>query len=863
MRTGVRFGNAYQIATVRRSSEVWSALAKLREMTPHPNYNESHIMTTLRSINGSDREEPGSPVPGERNRTVPGGRGVTGLWNESAEAPAMSQDRRGGSEHGELRQETPTLLRPTGADLPIAFVGTYPPRRCGIATFTRDLSAASGAASEGVLPMIIAVSDPGGQYEYPREVKYEIRQGVKGDYARAAEFVNYSDVRLVSIQHEHGIFGGDDGAYILELLTALRAPAIATLHTVLKRPSDSQRAIIQKMSRECARLVVMSKVAADLLRTSYGVNEKKIEVIPHGIPEMAPRDPQRLKAKFGVSGQRMLLTFGLLSPNKGIETVIRALPAVVAKFPDVVYFVVGATHPRIVRRHGEAYRTSLEREAERLGVREHVVFRDQFVSDEELCNYLQAADLYVSPYQNEAQVTSGALSYAMGAGAAVVSTPYWHAKELLSGGHGYLFPFGDHDALGAVLLSLLGSPTEIERVRCSAFEFTRSMVWSRIRKAHLELWTKVLAEAPTRLAPIRPTRVSSLPELRLDHLIRMTDDTGVIQHARYSVPARSSGYCVDDNARALIVALHADRVSSDPKTKALVTTYLSYLHCAQNDAGDFKNLMSYDRTQESSPGSEDCLGRAIWALGTTVALATDDGCRLLAREMLVRALPRAMELGPRGTASTILGLSSFVAAEPSGDAARNSLSLMADKLVKRYQQEASDDWRWFEPTLTYDNAVLPLALFKAFSVTGERASLRVARESLEFLENVCFADRRLTLVGNAGWHCRGGKKPPADEQAIDAASFVLAFRGAYLATGDHQYLRRMRESFAWFLGVNRLGMPLYDSVTAGCRDGLGATQVNHNQGAESTICFLLSLLEMYELASEGLEHASRFKGTEA
>jgi hypothetical protein len=301
-------------------------------------------------------------------------------------------------------------------------------------------------------------------------------------------------------------------------------------------------------------------------------------------------------------------------------------------------------------------------------------------------------------------------------------------------------------------------------------------------------------------------------------------------------------------------------VSGDPKTKALVTTFLSYLHCAQNEAGDFKNLMSYDRTQESSPGSEDCLGRAIWALGTTVALAADDGCRLLAREMLDRALPKAMELGPRGTASAILGLCNLVAADPSGDAARNTLSVLSDRLVKRYQQEATDDWRWFEPVLTYDNAVLPLALFKAFSVTGERASLRVARESLEFLEDICFEQGRLTLVGNAGWQSRGGAKALADEQAIDAAAFVLAFRGAYLATGDHQYLRRTRESFAWFLGVNRLGMPLYDSVTAGCRDGLGVTQVNQNQGAESTICFLLSLLEMLELASEGLEHAGRFEG---
>ncbi|PIQ83918.1 MAG: glycosyl transferase [Candidatus Omnitrophica bacterium CG11_big_fil_rev_8_21_14_0_20_63_9] len=747
-------------------------------------------------------------------------------------------------------------LKPLDADLPIAFIGTYPPRRCGIATFTRDLSAAIGTASDRVLPMVIAVSDPAGQYEYPPEVKYEIRQGAKGDYARAAEFINYSDVRLVSIQHEHGIFGGDDGAYILDLLSALRTPALATLHTVLKRPSDSQKAVIQRMAHQCVRLVVMSKVAADLLGSSYGVSEEKIQVIPHGIPQMPPRDQKRLKAKFGVSGQQMLLTFGLLGPNKGIETVIRALPAVIAQFPKVMYFIVGATHPTIARRHGEAYRTSLEREAERLGVREHVVFRDQFVSNEELYSYLQATDLYVSPYLNQAQVTSGALSYAMGAGAAVVSTPYWHAEEMLSDGRGILFPFGDHGALSVALVSLLGSPAKRDQLRSAASEFTRSMVWPRIGKAYLDLGTRVVSEVPTRLAPIKPERASSLPELRLDHLIRMTDDTGVIQHATFSVPARSTGYCVDDNARALIVALHADRVSSDSQTRRLVTTYLSYLHCAQAETGDFKNLMSYDRQLGSGPGSEDCLGRAIWALGSTVELAAEEGCGRLAKDMFNRALPRAMGLGPRGTALSMLGLASFIAVEPSDNGARNSLSVMADKLVKRYQEESVQDWRWFEPALTYDNAIIPLALFKAFSLTRERASLRVARESLEFLEDVCFVDGCLTLVGNAGWHSRGGQKPHADEQAIDAAAFVLAFRGAYLATGDHHYLRRMRESFAWFLGSNRLGMPLYDSVTAGCRDGLGAVQANQNQGAESTICFLLSLLEMLELAGEGLEHAA-------
>jgi glycosyltransferase involved in cell wall biosynthesis len=755
------------------------------------------------------------------------------------------------------------------ADLPIAFVGTFPPRRCGIATFTSDLAAAVAGASEHVQPMVLALTDPEGEYAYPADVKYEIRQGVRGDYARAAEFVNYSDVRLVSLQHEYGIFGGDDGVYVLDFLAALRVPAIPTLHTVLKHPSSLQKSIVQKMAKQCAALVVMSRVAADLLASSYDISGSKVHVIAHGIPALQPRDRQVLKAKFGAQGRRMLLTFGLLSPNKGIETVIRALPKLIAAFPDTVYFVVGATHPVVRRRQGEAYRTTLEREAEALGVREHVVFRDQYVSSAELSSYLQAADIFISPYLNEAQVTSGALSYAMGAGTAVVSTPYWHARELLADERGALFPFGDSEALGRTLAELLGSGSKLERARAASLEFTRAMVWPHIGEVYLRLATDTITalggiapalrggalSVPAR--PVQPGthRASSLPDLRLDHLLRMTDDTGIIQHATYSVPARRTGYCVDDNARALIVALLADRVNSTPETRRLVVTYLSYLQCSQDDDGHFRNFMTYGRTFVPGPPSDDCIGRAVWALGTTLQLAQDDGCRLLAREMLDRALAQTSELGPRGTAITLLGLTSLLAVEPGAGGVCGLVERLADKLVKAYQDQATDDWRWFEPGLTYDNAMIPLGLFNAYVVTGERASLRVAREALEFLEGVCFREDQLFLIGNAGWHRRGGAKSEADEQAIDAAAFVLAFRGAYLATFDHHYLRRMRQSFAWFLGANRLGLPLYDFASAGCRDGLGALHANQNQGAESTICFLMSLLKMLELAGEGLEHA--------
>lgn len=753
--------------------------------------------------------------------------------------------------------EPPSIDTNSGA-MPVAFVGTYRPRRCGIATFTGDIARAV-AGDRRISPLVVAVTDPSAHYQYPTEVKFEIRQNVKADYARAAEFINYSSVRLVCIQHEYGIFGGDDGAYLLDFTYALRVPAVVTLHTVLKHPSANQAAIVRKMWERCAQLVVMSEIAKQLLATSYGISGPKVRIVPHGIPVFDPStDREALKAEFGVAARRLVLTFGLLSRNKGIETVIRALPALVRRFPDVMYFVVGATHPAVVRHEGEAYRTLLEREAERLGVRDHVAFRGQFVTNEELRRYLQAADVFVSPYLNEAQVTSGALSYAMGAGAAVVSTPYWHAQELLAGDRGRLFPFNDHEALSQTLLELFSSPSELTRIREGAFAHTHEMGWPRVGDAYRKIMRKTVraaaAEDPVTLAATQPLAVSSLPDLSLDHLLRMTDDTGIIQHAAYSVPARSTGYCVDDNARALIVAVRADDIQADARTRTLVTRYLSYLHVSQWSDGSFRNFMSYERVIDSGPASDDCIGRAVWALGVTASMAADDGCRMLAREMLARALPHTRDLGPRGSAQVALGLVEILATDPGAVEERRLLDGVVGKLLGSYRANATDTWHWFEATLTYDNAILPLALFAAYSVTGDRATLREARASLEFLEEVCFHGDQLQLVGNTGWHSAGGEKAQADEQAIDATALVLAFSCAYRVTKERHYLRRMHEAFAWFLGSNRLGVPLYDFATGGCHDGIGVSHVNRNQGAESTVCFLMALLEMLEVDAGKLEH---------
>jgi len=740
--------------------------------------------------------------------------------------------------------------RHSNDELPIAFVGTYPPQRCGIGTFTRDLSDAVISANEGVRATVLAMNDADSTYEHPERVRFEIRQGVRGDYVRAADFVNYSDTRMVSIQHEYGIFGGKDGAYILDFLAELRKPSIATLHTVLDLPTASQRLVVQKMSERCECLVVMSHLAVDLLGKSYDIPPEITHVIPHGIPDMLADERDVNKAKFGVAGRRVLLTFGLLSPAKGIEVLIRALPKLVAEFPDLIYLVVGATHPAIKRRLGEEYRHSLKREVESLDLRDHVVFRDQFVDDDELCRYLQAADIYITPYLDEAQITSGTLAYAMGSGAAPVSTPYWYAKELLAEGRGHLFGFGDVEGLGDALRRLLRNPVEMARSQRLAYAFARQMIWPKVGEDYVELIQRVLREAVVPEAPASLTH--SIPELRLDHLIRMTDDTGLLQHAAHSVPDRRFGYCVDDNARGLLVALLAQRVTGLGETSRLITTYLSYLHHSQCEDGQFRNFMDFRRNLDREPGSEDCVGRALWALGLAVELAPDEGHRLLAKRMFDRSMTLPLTFGPRGSALGILGLDNYLRSEPDNKLASETLESLAAKLIFRFEEEADETWRWFEPDLTYKNALLPLALFAFSKRTGDKTALRVACDSLAFLEEICFADGHLQLVGNAGWHVRGGECAIADEQPIDAAAFVLAFRAAYDATGDRRYRSRMRESFEWFLGANRLGLSLYDFSTAGCHDGLGVNAVNENQGAESAVSFLIALLAMLGLASDEL-----------
>jgi hypothetical protein len=529
--------------------------------------------------------------------------------------------------------------------------------------------------------------------------------------------------------------------------------------------------------------------------------------------------------------------------------VIRALPGLVAEYPDLIYAIVGVTHPEVRRREGEVYRESLQAHVDSLGLHDHVVFRNEFVSTPELCRYLQATDVYITPYPHEAQITSGTLAYAMGSGAAPVSTPYWYAKELLADGRGHFFGIDDVKALDEVLRRLLSDPQELARTQRSAYAYSRRMVWTQVGADYVELTRDVMRRSA---APeTRALRSRNLPELRLDHLIRMTDDTGLLQHAAHSVPDRRHGYCVDDNARALIVTLLARRAIDSGEADRLTTIYLSYLHHAQAEDGHFKNFMDFRRNSDRERGSEDCEGRALWALGLAVKLAPNEGQRLLAKKMFDKAMTLPSSFGPRGCALAILGLDAYLQHEPDHGLARATLDSLAATLIRRFEEEADDEWRWFEPEVTYENAMLPAALFNFSMRTGDPTALRVAHDSLSFLEEICFADGYLHLIGNAGWHGRGRERAEADEQPIDATAFVLAFRAAHAATGDARYLERMRQSFDWFLGANRLRLPLYDFATAGCHDGLGTHEVNRNQGAESLVSFLIALLAMLGLADDG------------
>jgi glycosyltransferase involved in cell wall biosynthesis len=735
----------------------------------------------------------------------------------------------------------------------IAFVGDHLPRKCGIATFTTDLLAAVANAHPESQCLAVSVNDIPEGYAYPEAVRFEIEEQDLSSYLRAADFLNISNVDIVCLQHEFGIFGGPVGGHILAFLRELRMPVVTTLHTVLRNPKADQRRVMEGLVSLSTRLVTMTERGREMLQSIYRVPPAKIDLIPHGIPDMGFVDPTYFKDQFGVEGKIVLLTFGLLSPNKGIENVLDALPQIVEEFPDVVYIVLGATHPNELRGHGEAYRLSLEMLAKKNKIDRHVIFYNQFVDLENLQEFIGAADLYITPYLNEAQVTSGTLAYAFGAGKAVVSTPYWHAAELLADDRGVLVPFGDAPAIAREVTALLRDDNRRHAIRKNAYRCGRESVWSNVAQMYMRSFECSRLETAQRSRKFLPAKTldqkpRELPKIKLSHLSRMTDSTGVFQHAVFSVPNFAEGYCTDDNARAFVLAMLLGELGEDPETaRTLVTTTAAFLHHAFDlQTKRFHNHMSFDRRWLDQQGSEDCQGRALWALGLGVGRSPSRNFQMMAGQLFALALPAVTGFSsPRAWAFGLLGIHEYLR-RLSGDSLVNQTrETLTCRLMERFEASAHADWPWFEEELSYDNAKLAHALIVTGQATGQQAVLDRGLESLRWLADLQMSEKgHFRPIGSNGFYRRGGTRANFDQQPIEAHATVSACLEAHRATSDGWWYEHAQRAFDWFLGWNDLGIELYSPDTGGCRDGLHVDRVNLNQGAESTLAFLLSLAEM-------------------
>ncbi len=733
----------------------------------------------------------------------------------------------------------------------IAFVGNYLPRQCGIATFTTDLCEAVASVYPEITCIALPINDIEGGYDYPTRVRFELTEKDIHSYMRAAEFLNINNVGLVCLQFEYGIFGGKSGSHILTLLRDLRMPIVTTLHTILSTPNPEQRLVLEEVGALSDRLVVMSERGAEYLQKVYHILPGKIDLIPHGIPDVPFVDPSFHKDLFGVEGKTVLLSFGLLSANKGIETVISALPEIVARYPDIVYIVVGATHPHVLQHEGETYRLSLQWLAQQKGVESNVIFYNRFVSLEELNEFIGAADIYITPYLNEAQIVSGTLAYTLGAGKAIISTPYWYAQEMLADKRGVLVPFNDPAALAEQVMNLLGNEAERHAMRKRAYMFGRTMIWSEVAKRYMESFERARVERrhyipPGFIAKTLDKFQSELPPLKLEHLRAMTDETGILQHALFTVPNYSHGYTTDDNARALLVSILLDELGSS-EGGGLASRYLAFLGFAFNDQNKrFRNFMDYQRRWAEDTGSDDSHGRAIWALGTVLSHSTKPSYHSMAGWLFEQALPSILvTTSPRAWAFALIGISEY-SQKYSGDRMANQVSEeLAGRLLKLYQSNRLEEWRWFERSLTYCNAALSHALLVCGKSIPNSAMTDAGMESLQWLAGLqCSRDGHFVPIGSNGFYEYGNERARFDQQPVEAQAMVSACLEAFRITGDKHWNREARRAFEWFLGRNDLKLPLYDATTGGCRDGLHPDRPNENQGVESTLAFLQSLLEL-------------------
>lgn len=744
--------------------------------------------------------------------------------------------------------------------LNISFVSSYLPRQCGIATFTNDLvtSIKKLSTNNEYSLNVTALNDIPESYKYPAEVKFEIKDKNDNDFIEAAYYLNLSDSDIINIQHEFGLYGGEAGSNILNLLERLKKPFVTTLHTILEKPTNEQLKIIQEIGELSSYLVIQSKRSLQMLEKIYGVPSEKIKYIPHGAHDVPFLDTAYYKDKFQLSERKVILTFGLLSPEKGLEDGINALAMVVKHYPDVMYIILGATHPNVKKQYGEAYRYSLENLVKKHGLEKNVIFINRFVDLAELLDFLLMSDIYLSTYHNKEQIVSGTLTYALACGKAIISTPYWYAQEILAEEKGILVPFKDPESMGNAITELIFDENKRNRLRKNAYDTGRELVWSKSAEKYIDTFHLSIEEFKRTGKLIVPSpkdkNIPALPELKFAHLIKLTDPTGIFQHSSYTIPNRNEGYCTDDNVRALMTSVINKYNFDDDSLDQYIDRYLTFVnHSFNEELGLFRNFMSYERKWLEDSGSEDCNGRVIYVLGYLIKNTGSNSVLALVKSLFDRSIKNmGLFKSPRAIAYIIMGCIFYLNRFSGAREVKKICKSLCDRLMEFYSCSSSSDWNWFEEYVTYDNARLPQSLLMAGKFLNNQPYISTGLESLIWLyESLYNAEKNcLSLVGNDGWYMKGKSKAKYDQQPMEIPALIDACYQAFCINKDKEWINRLSISFSWFLGNNDRQEPLCDLITGGCFDGLNPAMINQNQGAESTICWLHSLLRMKLIRQE-------------
>ncbi|MGN7821981.1 glycosyltransferase [Chitinophaga sp. 22536] len=729
----------------------------------------------------------------------------------------------------------------------LLFVSSFPPRECGIATFAQDLINALDKSFAGKLNIEICALEESGKPWTDKQppVTYTVNPfNIDSCIAFAQQVNDNPKIDLLCFEHEFGLYGGEYGHNLLAMLSLLDKPFIVRFHTVLPFPDQKCLKVVSLIGALATKVTAMTRSSVNLLRDVYQLPADKIVHIPHGTHAHIIDDVNALKKQYDLEGKLVLSTFGLLSENKGLETGIRAMKKIVKTYPDAIYLILGKTHPVIIAREGERYRQQLEDMVKEYHLENNVRFVNTYLSLDTLLDYLSLTDIYLFTSKDPHQAVSGTFVYAMSAGCAVISTAFVQAREMLDESCGCLIDFNDADQLAAAAMNLLGNPELRQRMSRNAIEKTRSSIWDNVAIAHMAMFSEVLDD--------NKVTMPNLPAPYLDHIDRLTDELGMLQFARHDVPDPAHGYTLDDNARALIaLCMYITTIKPSSFADSLIRKYIRFIASCRKPSGRFLNYVDKDgnfTSQNDEVNLEDANGRTVWALGYALSchqvLSFDMTQELLS---LFRPCLRWIDSlsSPRAMAFAMKGLFYSLQYRKT-EQATELLNKLASRLQEQYIAEADDNWKWFESSLTYGNAVIPEAMMMAFQVTGNPAYRKTAEESLAFLCSKTFTDSYMKVISNKTWYHKN--TPPASEaggeQSIEVAYTMLALDTFYNNTKNHLYFEKMRVAFSWYLGNNHLKQLVYNPLTYGCYDGLERNNVNQNQGAESTVCYLIARLLM-------------------